>query len=169
MASPFPRYPPHSPTDPSHPGSHTSQDRFPSSAFITTCQAFASCTCALVYLLVERSRKGGKGGFKTLVGWKQEDIPSTSNGSSVNGHGKVANGTSVVAKVKKATPPLTSWTRSLPALLLRVGICQALAAPIGFMSLRYISYPTMVLAKASLVEIRNTHHALTRLPFLAHL
>ena len=144
MASPFPRYPPHSPSDPSHPGGHTSQDRFPSSAFITTCQAFASCTCALIYLFVERSRKGGRGGFKTLVGWEQEAVPTASNGSSMNGSGKAATATS-----STKTEATTSWNRTLPALLLRVGICQSLAAPIGFMSLRYISYPTMVLAKAS--------------------
>jgi UDP-galactose transporter B1 len=145
VASPFLRYPPHSPSDASHPGLHTSQDRFPSSAFITTCQAFASCTCALVYLLVERSRKGGKGGFKTLVGWEEEMVTSASNGSAVNGSGK----DKTVATPTGKEPVATSWTRTLPVLLLRVGVCQSLAAPIGFMSLRYISYPTMVLAKVS--------------------
>jgi len=131
VASPFARYPLHSP------GAQAAQDRFPSSAFITTCQAFASCTSALIYLLVERSRKGGKGSFQSMVGWAEE-APVIANGSS-NGNG--VNGKAKITAVS------TSWTKSLPALLLRTGLCQSMAAPIGFMSLRYISYPTMVLAK----------------------
>lgn len=73
------------------------------------------------------------------MGWADEPpvaANDTSNGNGVNGKAK-------------ATAAPTSWTRSLPALLLRTGLCQSMAAPIGFMSLRYISYPTMVLAKVS--------------------
>ena len=43
----------------------------------------------------------------------------------------------------------TSWRQSLPALLLQVSIFQTTAGPIGFMALRHISYPTMVLGKVS--------------------
>jgi hypothetical protein len=77
-----------------------------------------------------------------LVGWEQEAVITGANGSATNGS----------SEKKTSTPQQlaeTSWTRTLPVLLLRVGICQSLAAPIGFMSLRYISYPTMVLAKVS--------------------
>jgi hypothetical protein len=91
----------------------------------------------LVYLLIEKVRQKRKGSFVTLVGWKDEV-------SVMPDHAKDQNGkTSAPAKVP------STWARSLPALLLRVGICQSMAAPIGFMSLRYISYPTMVLAKVS--------------------
>lgn len=68
------------------------------------------------------------------------------NGSATNGSSEEKTATTSARKEVAET----SWTRTLPVLLLRVGICQSLAAPIGFMSLRYISYPTMVLAKVSL-------------------
>jgi UDP-galactose transporter B1 len=42
---------------------------------------------------------------------------------------------------------MQSWRKSLPILLLQVSAFQTMAAPIGFASLRYISYPTMVLGK----------------------
>jgi UDP-galactose transporter B1 len=141
VSSPFPRYPPHSPTDAEHPGIHTTQDRFPSSAFINASQAFASCTCALAYLFVEKTRKGSKGGFGTMVGWKSPDVVTVDGSAStekINGRNNSTAGSSIL-----------SWTQSLPILLLRVGLCQTLGSPIGFMSLKYISYPTMVLAKVS--------------------
>jgi UDP-galactose transporter B1 len=96
-------------------------------------------------LIVERSRRGGKGGFKTLVGWEQEAVTAGANGSAANG----SSDEKTAAPLAEKQLAESSWTRTLPVLLLRVGICQSLAAPIGFMSLRYISYPTMVLAKVS--------------------
>jgi len=45
--------------------------------------------------------------------------------------------------------PRVAWRKTLPALLLQVSIFQTIAGPIGFLALRHISYPTMVLGKVS--------------------
>lgn len=41
--------------------------------------------------------------------------------------------------------------KSLLALLVQVSIFQTIAGPIGFLALRHISYPTMVLGKVSVL------------------
>lgn len=43
--------------------------------------------------------------------------------------------------------------RSLPALLLQVSTFQTIAGPIGFLALRHISFPTMVLGKVNLPSV----------------
>lgn len=155
MASPFARYPPHTtttttPLDAQHPEQvHTAgHDRFPSPAFITTVQALASCTSALVYLLVEnRSTVRGSSGLLSLVGWREHkrtvNGKRESNGGR-HGHEATTNGTRLT-QVQPTTT--TGWWQTLPALLARIAVCQTMGSPIGFMSLKYISYPTMVLAK----------------------
>lgn len=44
---------------------------------------------------------------------------------------------------KASKPP----KKSLLALLVQVSVFQTIASPIGFLALRHISYPTMVLGK----------------------
>lgn len=118
-------------------------------------QAIASCICALVYLTIEATRTKGTGragssvSFAQIVGWrglKEEQQPTekeVKNGKAVNGttSEKTGSQSSAVGQSKAK--------RSLLGLLLQTAICQTMASPFGFMSLRYISYPTMVLAKVS--------------------
>ncbi|RXK37750.1 solute carrier family 35 (UDP-galactose transporter), member B1 [Tremella mesenterica] len=59
--------------------------------------------------------------------------------------------------------------KTLMRLLLQVSICQTLAGPIGFMALRHISYPTMVLGKScKLVPVMLLNVILYRRRFSAH-
>lgn len=52
------------------------------------------------------------------------------------------------SKATVAAPqPPRPWYQSLPVLLLQVSIFQTTAGPLGFLALRHISYPTMVLGK----------------------
>lgn len=73
------------------------------------------------------------------MGFRSKNRPVQANGYELNGSAK--NGDKDVAKL-----PLRS---TLPALLLQVSCFQTMAGPIGFMALRHISYPTMVLGKVS--------------------
>ncbi|EIW68083.1 hypothetical protein TREMEDRAFT_32877 [Tremella mesenterica DSM 1558] len=59
--------------------------------------------------------------------------------------------------------------KTLMRLLLQVSICQTLAGPIGFMALRHISYPTMVLGKScKLIPVMLLNVILYRRRFSAH-
>ena len=58
-----------------------------------------------------------------------------------------------------------SWRQSLPALLLQVSLFQTTAGPIGFMALRHISYPTMVLGK---VRHPRRNHSSCPWPIYSH-
>lgn len=71
-----------------------------------------------------------------------------SNGSG-NGNGTAAAKKSLANGAAAQRP----WYQSLPALLLQVSIFQTMAGPIGFLALRHISYPMMVLGKVSLEGI----------------
>jgi solute carrier family 35 (UDP-galactose transporter), member B1 len=132
---------------------------------MTLGQAIASCICALVYLTIESTRTSGvEGGkissrpsFPQIVGWseisgkKTQPVKEVKNGNAVNGNSTAKekgnmSATVAVTKEEQQVP----WSRSLLGLLLRTALCQTMASPFGFMSLRYISYPTMVLAKVSL-------------------
>lgn len=53
-------------------------------------------------------------------------------------------------QVQQVRPKGTAWRQTLPALLLQVSLFQTTAGPIGFLALRHISFPTMVLGKVSL-------------------
>lgn len=57
------------------------------------------------------------------------------------------NGPATIPDVSARPAKAKSWRQSLPALLLQVSLFQTTAGPIGFMALRHISYPTMVLGK----------------------
>jgi UDP-galactose transporter B1 len=73
-----------------------------------------------------------------------------SNGT--NGHGN-GNGLKELEKKDRVMKPSSvriPWRKTLPALLLQVSMFQTIAGPIGFLALRHISYPTMVLGKVSI-------------------
>jgi UDP-galactose transporter B1 len=110
--------------------------------FINACQSLSSCLAALVYLVVKRRSVTTGGALDTglynLVGWDQVFPPSPVK-SAVKENGHHSGG------VKPA-----SRRKTLLALLLQVSAFQTCASPIGFASLKYISYPMMVLAKVCL-------------------
>jgi hypothetical protein len=118
-----------------------------------------SATCAAIYLLVSAGAEGRKAGILQVLGLSRliaglgqvstkvkveekevVDEKEKANGHA-NGNGKAVNGTTGVAT--KTTP----WYQTLPALLMQVSLFQTIAGPIGFIALKHISYPTMVLGK----------------------
>lgn len=104
--------------------------------FINACQSLSSCAGALAYLLIKRRTDGDGGkGLWSLVGWDLV-FPSKTSKPAAQQNGN--------AHVESAP------RKSLLALLLQVSAFQTCASPIGFASLKYISYPMMVLAKVSL-------------------
>jgi UDP-galactose transporter B1 len=79
---------------------------------------------------------------------KEDGANGKANGVSngIVGDGKeapVEKGMDTQDKTKTGVP----WKKTLPFLLLQVSIFQTIAGPIGFLALRHISYPTMVLGK----------------------
>lgn len=70
------------------------------------------------------------------------DGTGTGNG---NRNGTVSLNGPEEKDVKISTP----WRKTLPVLLVQVSIFQTMAGPFGFLALRHISYPTMVLGKVS--------------------
>ncbi|KAI5450989.1 UDP-galactose transporter [Naganishia albida] len=110
--------------------------RLPSTLFINACQSLSSCLGALIYLLIKRRSDGAGGGagLWSLVGWDQV-FPQRTIKSAAQKNGN--------AHVAQAAPQ-----KSLLSLLLQVSAFQTCASPIGFASLKYISYPMMVLAKS---------------------
>jgi UDP-galactose transporter B1 len=91
-----------------------------------------------VYLLVKRRTEGGKGGFWELVGWDLVFPSEAREEKTMNGNG--------VGKEKEEEIERPRG-KTLLKLLLQVSAFQTCASPIGFASLKYISYPMMVLAK----------------------
>lgn len=84
----------------------------------------------------------------TLNGATNMDRSSSNSGSS--------SGTSdvIIGRTKESLQVGTDgsqrkWRRRLPALLVQVSTFQTIAGPIGFLALRHISFPTMVLGKVS--------------------
>lgn len=86
--------------------------------------------------------KSGSATPEYTNGAKQQVVISDGNGAAkkVNSLSNGANGTNGAAQQRP-------WYQSLPALLLQVSIFQTTAGPIGFLALRHISYPMMVLGK----------------------
>lgn len=143
-------------------------DKFPSPLFFNFCQALASATCAAVYLLVKAWSAGSKESVLTILGITRlidgvkevidankprsgsntPDLKSADEKQAMLANG---NGNGVAAKKSLAngTSVQRPWYQSLPALLLQVSIFQTTAGPIGFLALRHISYPMMVLGKVS--------------------
>ncbi|ORX35042.1 UAA transporter family-domain-containing protein [Kockovaella imperatae] len=160
---------------------YTSLDQFPSSVFLNYAQAVASSLSALVYLVVGSWRDGSwkRKGLGGVTGWKQfwssSDSLAKSKGDSdnagiSNGHSrerKQPNGGFVEQKnpVVKQTPQ----GKALPFLLLQVAASQTFAGPVGFLSLRHISYPTMVLGKScKLIPVMLLNLILYRRRFAMH-
>lgn len=132
---------------------HAQPAKFPSPLFFNWSQALASATASAVYLLLGAASDGslktrgvwGVLGLDRLFGAAAPAPAAVANGKAesktngkANGHGH--------AKEEPAPTPLL---RTLPALLLQVALFQTTAGPIGFLALRHISYPTMVLGKVS--------------------
>ncbi|WVW81463.1 hypothetical protein I302_103457 [Kwoniella bestiolae CBS 10118] len=176
LSAPFPSTSPHPHTSPVD---HSSKgDKFPSSLFLNYAQAVASSSSALCYLLFNAWREGRLGeGLWKIVGLDQLFSLGTpksqvkQNGTAINSNGKqistvAQNGHTSLEKKQKAQ---TSWRKTLPALLLQVSLFQTLAGPIGFLALRHISYPTMVLGKScKLIPVLLLNVLLYRRRFSPH-
>jgi hypothetical protein len=138
-------------------------DKFPSPLFLNYAQALASSLSALSYLLSSAWRSGALKrdglwtvlGVNTLLGAKGETraggrtevlAGATAKGTAGAEQAVQANGAAGKTKegstVAEPTPK-----RSLLFLLIQVSVFQTMAGPIGFLALRHISYPTMVLGK----------------------
>lgn len=138
--------------------------KFPSSLFFNWSQALASATCAAVFLLFNAgSERVRKEGVLEVLGLQRllDALAGSTKGTSVigNGHGVAAaksiesekassNGNGELKRAA-AAQPARPWHQSLPALLIQVSLFQTIAGPIGFLALKHISYPTMVLGKVS--------------------
>lgn len=151
-------------------GPHPTLDKFPSPLFFNFCQALASATCAAVYLLVKAWGAGSKEGVLSVLGVTRlvegvkevveanrpksgsatPEVTSADEKQTVltNGSGN-GNGAAAKKSLANGTAAQRPWYQSLPALLLQVSIFQTTAGPIGFLALRHISYPMMVLGKVS--------------------
>ncbi|SPO26646.1 related to HUT1 - involved in UDP-galactose transport to the Golgi lumen [Ustilago trichophora] len=115
-------------------------DYFRSPLFLNTVQALFSSIVACIYLLV-RNRGSNRSvshilGLHTLA---PNGIPTQAkqNGSSATS----SNGS-------PATPPASRWISPLLSRYIAIAALQSTASQLGFLSLRYISYPTLTLAKS---------------------
>ncbi len=149
-------------SQPHHTGSsHEPGDPFPSPLFLNYVQSLASALSALVYLIIGGLKDGRlkEQGILKVLGlsalqkqFQEAHSPGNGHSQDSNGTGKVIilNGTetSHFSKSLKGIPksPITK-KRSLLTLLLQVSVFQTMAGPIGFLALRHISFPTMVLGK----------------------
>ncbi|WWC67105.1 uncharacterized protein I206_101012 [Kwoniella pini CBS 10737] len=170
LSAPFPStsFRPH--TSPEH---HSKGDKFPSPLFLNYAQAVASSLSALCYLLFNAWKNGNlHKGLREIIGYNQlfsigkvktikgEEIEPNGKEKLINGNGSSVNHQKSVAK---------PWKKSLPALLLQVSLFQGLAGPIGFLALRHISYPTMVLGKScKLIPVLLLNVLLYRRKFSPH-
>ena len=162
VSSPFPSTDRHLSSPPT---AHSSSrgDKFPSAIFLNYVQAVASSLSALAYLLFRSWRDGSLAtrGLRGVVGWDLVTARRTHAGRSkrpeekVNGHAErvgLSNGhANGNAKLEKSARKVEQapWRKTLPGLLVQVAVTQTAAGPVGFASLRHISYPTMVLGKVS--------------------
>lgn len=183
LSKPFPSTLPHH-------ASSDKGDKFPSPLFLNYAQALASSLSSLLYLVFSAWRSGtwtSRPLAETLgLRWADfapasrrpsaalarsrsasapasgDEKPSKSKTLQVrmsNGHGTVAE------DLRRAVP----WRKTLPGLLLQVSLCQTVAGPIGFLALRHISYPTMVLGKScKLIPVMLLNVLLYRRRFSAH-
>ncbi|WVR03244.1 hypothetical protein IAU60_000235 [Kwoniella sp. DSM 27419] len=164
---------PSSPHPHSAPGHDAKGDKFPSPLFLNYAQALASSLSALCYLILSAWRDGTLNrGIWDIVGLGQIFQTRRRLGSAVKQH---TIGVSHSAELKKkdevdnAVTKATAWRKTLPALLLQVSLFQTMAGPIGFMALRHISYPTMVLGKScKLIPVLLLNVLLYRRRFSPH-
>ncbi|WWC97320.1 hypothetical protein V866_004199 [Kwoniella sp. B9012] len=178
LSAPFPSTSPHPHTSPvDHP---TKGDKFPSSLFLNYAQAVASSLSALSYLLFNAWRAGNlHQGLSKIVGFDLL-FTSDSSGKAVekrtqqNGNNNEKDKSKIAQNGYASSDKHTqtgnrSWRKSLPALLLQVSLFQTLAGPIGFLALRHISYPTMVLGKScKLIPVLLLNVLLYRRRFSPH-
>ncbi|EPQ26879.1 uncharacterized protein PFL1_05514 [Pseudozyma flocculosa PF-1] len=129
---------------------------FRSPLFLNAIQASLSALTACIYLLV-RSRGTGQGlvqvlglqaltpsgAARALEAQQLSKIGASGNGNATangsNGHAK-PNGDVAVVK--------PGWISPLLLRYLAISALQSTASQLGFLSLRYISYPTLTLAKS---------------------
>ncbi|WVQ93971.1 hypothetical protein IAU59_001049 [Kwoniella sp. CBS 9459] len=182
LSAPFPSTSPHPHSAPN--ADHSKGDKFPSPLFLNYAQAVASSLSALSYLLFNAWRDGSLNkGIWEILGLNQiwpANVKASKQGVVGNGgteekvekpvNGKVelkrADG-ATQTRPQGATPQ--SWRKSLPALLLQVSLFQTIAGPIGFLALRHISYPTMVLGKScKLIPVLLLNVILYRRRFSPH-
>ncbi|WVQ82913.1 hypothetical protein IAT38_005049 [Cryptococcus sp. DSM 104549] len=174
LSKPFPSIHPH-PHSPPHSPNASPGDKFPSPLFLNFAQAIASCLSAFVYLVFNAWREGWKGrSLATVLGLDEllGTAPVKEKRGEVVVDEKKANGTAGYEaekdkRVEKAAA--TPWRKSLPALLFQVSLFQTIAGPIGFLTLRHISYPTMVLGKScKLIPVLLLNVVLYRRRFSPH-
>lgn len=134
-------------------------DYFRSPLFLNTIQALFSSIVACIYLLV-RNRDSSRPvshvlGLHTLTpnGTPKEK----QNGSSSS----TSNGTTVATRSRWISPLLSRY--------ILIAALQSTASQLGFLSLRYISYPTLTLAKScKLVPVLVMNVVLYRRKFAAY-
>ncbi|EST05080.1 UAA transporter [Kalmanozyma brasiliensis GHG001] len=133
-------------------------DYFRSPLFLNTVQALFSSIIACIYLLL-RNRGSGKPvshilGLHTLT---PNGIPSQKQ----NGSSSTANGATVSTQSRWISPLLSRY--------ILIAALQSTASQLGFLSLRYISYPTLTLAKScKLVPVLVMNVVLYRRKFAAY-
>lgn len=135
----------------------TGSDKFKSALVIGTVQSALSCIAAFIYIFIRRPP--GQTMSQALGITSHIASAPITNG---NGHtnGTVANG---------HTKPTSSRTKTLLLLYLQCSLFITLAAPFGFASLSYISYPAMVLGKScKLVPVMLMNVLLYRRKFAPH-
>ncbi|TYJ55539.1 hypothetical protein B9479_003811 [Cryptococcus floricola] len=159
LSKPFPSIHPHPHSQPHDPSEPLPGDKFPSPIFLNFAQAIASSLSALCYLVFNAWREGWNGrGLGKVLG-----LTDLFGGERKEENGVVEKaGTEVAPKAKPGR-------KSLLALLVQVSIFQTIASPIGFMALRHISYPTMVLGKScKLIPVLLLNVLLYRRKFSSH-
>lgn len=140
VSTPFPRA-----TADGQLASGMSGDRFPSPAFISACQALASCIAAGSYLSIKRwaaARNLAEANGSAAKSRPEDSVKSPSP------RGVWADWCHLVGWDLLFSSSPAPGQRSLLSLLLRASLCQTCAGPIGFAALRRISYPMMVLGKS---------------------
>ncbi|KAI5479553.1 UDP-Glc/Gal endoplasmic reticulum nucleotide sugar transporter [Pseudohyphozyma bogoriensis] len=132
-------------------------DKFRSVLFLNTIQSSFCAVSALAFLLTTKSRPGMT--WSALLG-----VPkSTGRQPPVLG----------VEDLKRYDRPLVTPTRTSPGHLLRsyafISLMASLAAPFGFLSLSYISFPTLLLGKScKLVPVMVMNIVLYRRKYPMH-
>ncbi|KAL1736835.1 UAA transporter family-domain-containing protein [Schizophyllum commune] len=124
--------------------------KFKSALIMSTCQSAFSALAALLYISIRRQPGVS---FSQAIGL-EPPAPKPSDAQS-NGHAK-ANGHAKSKGDAKSngnassspTTIYTTWTRPLMRRFLQTSVFIVAAAPFGFASLQYISYPAMVLGKS---------------------
>ncbi|KIY53395.1 UDP-galactose transporter [Fistulina hepatica ATCC 64428] len=115
----------------------TSEAKFKSALFIGTCQSILSAISAYLYITF---RKHPKDSISQCLGLEPAPISKDKVDHKTNG---AANGT-----VNGSAIASSSYTRALLWKYFQCSVFITSAAPFGFASLSYISYPAMVLGKS---------------------